>query len=364
MNRSARVDENRVVEPERQPALWNSEAVAQTLLRRTVDKSGAGATKPETFVDIAMAIDENYARHAAASILSTISNAVWPESLRFHVLSDPSLSDRTRIVLKQHCARAGVSIQFYDVARDAYSMFHHNRKHISTVTYFRLSITEILPKTVERVVYLDADTIVVDDLRPVFDEDMQGFALAACPDEGGVIQSRRLGLPSGHCYFNAGVLLLDLRRLREMDLFSEAVKTFEQHASRITLQDQDILNLLFSERTWRLPLRYNAGASLYVFNRLTPSYSDAEARAAAADPAILHFTDAKKPWSRNCVHPLREVYWFYRNQTPWRENLVDGAARWIRYRLRDAFSPSQRRLNEYRAEQVLRSAESAGKVDC
>ena len=329
---------------ERPPAAVDPKAIARKILDRENGRTAERAKRGIEFAAIVMAFDENYAPHAAACMLSAILNAARGDFLHFFILADSALATVTRRRIEQVCMRAGAPITFLDVDPRAFDGLPLNRGHVSRATYYRLAIPEMIPTEIKRVIYLDADAIVVDDLAALWEADMQGAALAACPDEGGAMQSARLNLPSTHRYFNAGLLLLDLEKLRAMDFKGGAIKTYARNAADIELQDQDILNLMFCNETAYLPLRFNANSSLFVFNRLAPSYSDAEALAAAADPAILHFTDAKKPWRANCAHPLRHIYWRFRNQTPWRENFASKIARLARYRLRSWLSPTERKV--------------------
>ena len=148
---------------------------------------------------------------------------------------------------------------------------------------------------------------------------VEGYVLAACPDEGGLQQSRRLQLSPQHTYFNAGVCVFNLLELRRLDVERLFLEAYLSKADVIILQDQDILNLSFSGRTKTLPLRWNANTRIFMANELEHAYSLEEATAAGEFPAIVHFTDALKPWHPRCGHPLAPLYWKWRSVTPWAE---------------------------------------------
>ena len=79
--------------------------------------------------------------------------------------------------------------------------------HISKATYYRLLIADILPKEIDRVLYLDCDIIVNDSLEELWGIDMTGKAIAASPQIGSGHDCERLGYPIEDGYFNAGQFL-------------------------------------------------------------------------------------------------------------------------------------------------------------
>lgn len=271
-------------------------------------------------INVVLAFDENYAPHAAVTISSALAVSADPRRVKFFILESGKISTASKAHLTSIVERRGSSIEFIYVDERELQWLPLNRDHISIATYYRLVMHRLLPETVEKVIYLDADTIVVEPIENLWDTSLDGMPLGACCDEGGVLQTRRLQLPLTHKYFNAGVLVFDLRQIRKMNLSEESLKAFRTHGEYITLQDQDILNIVFCNRTKVLPLRWNTANRLYAQNELEPSYTMQEGIEAAAAPGIIHFTDRVKPWHVKCMNPFVELYWEYRNQTMWAED--------------------------------------------
>lgn len=219
------------------------------------------------------------------------------------------------------CAKDLVVFNFIELNRSDFMHFPSNRSHVSTATYYRLALHHCLPEGVEKVIYLDADIVVEDNITKIWVDLGDCFA-AACADEGGVLQSRRLRLPVSQIYFNAGVMVFNLKKLREDGADNLYLESFLQKRKDIIMQDQDILNISFANKVLALPLRWNANARLYSWNDLEYQYSEADGTAAALNPAIVQFTDASKPWINSCAHPLKSLYWDWRHQTPWKNEKV------------------------------------------
>ncbi len=291
---------------------------------------------------VVLAIDEAYAPHAASAIASATAFARKPDQLEFHILEDGSLSEETRTNLNKI---AQGNLSFVPIKTDVLSHLPLNREYISRATYFRLVMHLALPRRIKKIIYIDADTIVTDSLEKLWLIDLDGHPIAACADEGGLTQSRRLGLPVDHIYFNAGVAVFDLAAMRDTDFEAKVKHAYQANAERITLQDQDILNLIFCNNTKCLPLRWNVNSRLFIGSDLEAAYSADEAHAAVLEPGILHFTDRRKPWMAKNLNPLGHLYWHYRNQTAWRETLAQRAWRCFIGLFRKLLSRSQRSMD-------------------
>lgn len=272
---------------------------------------------------IVFAIDDNYAAHCGAAMLSLLSNNRHIPHIDIYIALGRRLSHDNETKLLEISDRfRNADLHFVEVDEREFSLFPDNRAHITKTTYYRLSLHRLLPETVEKVLYLDADIIVEDKIDELF-QDMSSYFIAAADDEGGVLQSRRLNLPVNHRYFNAGVAVFNLAEIRKVDADALYLEAFLKKRGDITLQDQDILNIAFAGKTKTIDLRWNANARLYRMNDLERAYSEDQAVAAGSAPGIIHFTDVPKPWTPGCRHPLRNVYWHWRNQTPWAQSESD-----------------------------------------
>ncbi|TMV09056.1 DUF4422 domain-containing protein [Ruegeria sediminis] len=302
---------------------------------------------PDDFIDIVMAVDSKYAPHAAAAIHSALVRSERPQDMRFHLLDGRALRESDSIKLEATVSQFGAELHVVDVDDKKLRWLPLNRSHISLQTYFRLLTPELLPN-IAKAIYLDADIIVCADLRKLWDIPLNGNPIAGAPDEGGRSQSRRLQLPLSHRYFNAGVCVLDLHALRQFDITEEVLRAFRKYGDLITLQDQDLLNIIFSGQTTSLPLAWNANTRIFTGNSLEPDYSEEEAQESALDPKIVHFTDRIKPWNTKCPHPLQELYWLHRNETAWRETKLKTVKRQLLTLIRNRVVAKNRRLRKAR----------------
>lgn len=192
-------------------------------------------------------------------------------------------------------------------------------RHIPAVMWYRVLLPALLPD-VSRVLYLDCDTLIVDELTDLWRTDLHRQYVAAVSN---VLESdardwpQQLGLAAD--YFNSGVLLLNLDAMRRDGLTEKLVSFGRQPPRRLRWPDQDALNVLLGPRRVALHPRWNCQNSLFYYRRASKVFGAKYVAEAVADPAILHFEGAylAKPWHYLSKHPYRERYFEHRRATPW-----------------------------------------------
>ncbi len=177
--------------------------------------------------------------------------------------------------------------------------------HITESAYLRFFLPRLLPETVEQVLYLDCDTLVLGSLQglvPFADQlrdslGQEQTLLAAAWRESASPHLAELGFTSDN-YFNSGVLLLNIKAMRLEGTSEKLAGLSARLGEKLRWWDQDALNLVFQDRWCSLPEEYNfVGSKRSVF------------------PKIAHFSGRNKPWMWGCKHPLRREYRKYRRYT-------------------------------------------------
>jgi len=196
--------------------------------------------------------------------------------------------------------------EIYDFVIDP-SLFRNLRAdlHISHATYFRFLIADKLPSHVESVLSIDCDTIITQELsffkEISFEKEPDLFAYAVDHQFHETPRILQKYYPQLNSYFNAGVLFMNLTKIRK-ELDSKSLINFGvENKSDLKFWDQDILNIHFRNDWGRLPAEYN------VFESHSHKISN---------PAIIHYTGNRKPWRLICDHPFRNEYWRQLKKTP------------------------------------------------
>lgn len=270
-------------------------------------------------IHIAFCLDEKYVEHCATTIASILSN-MTDKQIVFHVISDSINKDKKIIFSRWVSDEYGASIRFHDVDSDLFKHFPIENAYINISTYYRLMLPEIL-KDIDKVLYLDCDIIVSSSIQSLWEIDINNYAVAGIRDRinDNIRLYNRLRYALSDGYINAGVLLINLKKWREEEVFERALNISEKDPAILKNHDQDIINILFHDSKKILPFKYNL-LEYYLYTEewlhLDRKYYP-EIIEACKNPAIIHFCMPQKPWHYECINPYKELYFKYRKMTPW-----------------------------------------------
>jgi len=277
-------------------------------------------------IHLACAIERDYAPHCAAMLLSALNHR-GDANLHVHLMHPPELAAAEREPLAEMVATEGGRISFLEVPDEQVAGFPiegFTRK----ATWYRIFLPDMLPE-VDRALYLDADAIVLDDLLPLWETELDGALLGAVTNTlqwNHTHHPQYIGMPEGVEYFNAGVLLLDLERMRR-EQTSQALREFTvANAARLEWRDQDALNLVLATRRHHLHPRWNVMTSVLLFPWAADAFGAEAVEEARRSPAIRHFEGPSfnKPWHYLCDLEMRERYLELRRRTPWPRYRLEG----------------------------------------
>jgi len=269
--------------------------------------------------------DKNYIMPAGVMIKSVSVNN--PDAdIVFHVIVDETVSKKFQ---KQLCEvvinndRHVVDFLLFDeTIFNTFPQIGEIKAHVTKATYYRLFVDRMLPVDIEKVLYLDCDVVVDNNLNKLFETDISNYAVGCVTDMSEAFHEyNRLGYDSKLGYFNAGVLLLNLKYWREHHVADDFMNIIINHPEKIKLHDQDVLNIVFCKNKLTLPLLYNVqNGFLWKPQYLQINYDkyQNELNDAIHDGAIIHFCSEIKPWHKDCDHPLREIWFKYFKETRWR----------------------------------------------
>ena len=263
----------------------------------------------ETSCPIVFACDDAYAMPLATALRSVVeaNTDAWP--CEFHVLTDSISADNQRKIFESLPSGSAL-IRWVNVDINPFRKFQ-TLGHISKITYARLLIPYVFPQAVSKVLYLDADTLVLDSLQPLWEADLHGSAVGAVLDPIVLkhIKSAKPGwenIPRVRDYFNAGVLLIDLKHWRELRISEKAVEYLQAYPES-PFSDQDALNVACDGLWTKLDPRWNF---LDCYKGTKLSQLSAEAR-----PSVVHFVTSDKPWNAGPLNINAEFYDLFRSRT-------------------------------------------------
>ncbi|HDZ5197098.1 TPA: hypothetical protein RTH92_001313, partial [Campylobacter jejuni] len=198
----------------------------------------------------------------------------------------------------------------------------------SEATYYRFFIPKIF-KEFKKIIYLDTDIIVKQDLNLLYSIDFdKPLAAAKCMIFSQVKQAdhriTKLKMKQPENYFQAGVMVYNIQKCLKMDFTQKCLNKL-QELKDPPLVDQDVLNAVFEGDIHYISLKWNClwnvsyripNFKILYSKDFLKDYQEAE-----RDPYIIHYCDYFKPW--NSPHlPKADIWWHYARQTPFYEEIL------------------------------------------
>lgn len=286
-------------------------------------------------INICLACDDNYSKYAGVVIASILANAKPENTLNFYILDGGIGQENIDKILSLKKIK-DCEIHFVKVDDSQFEMYKNIKTHqyVTLQTYYRLKLSQILPD-VDRVIYLDCDMVVNDDLEELFNTDLHNNVI------GGVLDIRVFGKKvwKNSKYINAGMILFDLEKFRQENIENIFYEYTKNNFDKIKTGDQDIINFSLEGRIEILSDVWNVQSSNFT-NR--SSYTQ--------NPKIIHFVAKLKPWHFGSFSYHRNYYFKYLQLTPWalkeeekdywyRQNQIASLINYLKYRPLFMFRP-------------------------
>lgn len=280
-------------------------------------------------LNIVYSSDNNYCSYMGVSILSLLENNKNFNSINLYVI-DNNISDENKTKLKKMVESYKRNIIFINFEKYKQYLNLNMQWNISISSYARLFICSMLPSNIDKVLYFDCDTLILDDLNELWNEELMDFYVAGVCDTVPSNIKQSIGLNNTDFYINAGILLVNLEKWREDNLEKKLLNFIQNHNGSVVHHDQGVINGVIKNKKI-LPLKYNLMTSYLMMSRddiikyynvEDYFYDQNEIDYAIKNPVCIHFTPGftTRPWMKGCKHPMAYLYWDYANKTPWKDN--------------------------------------------
>lgn len=311
-------------------------------------------------ITVVSASDDNYAMPLAVTIRSVIDYLSRDRQLHVCIL-DGGLTNRSKQRLLQSWRSANVTVRWLEPPIAQITDLK-TENHLNLVTYLRLFMPQLLPQTLNRAIFLDADLLVQKDLSELWDTELGDAPIAAVndyftpylntreaigrpsicdrhPDKCHPVPNyRELGLKGTAGYFNAGVMVVNLAKWREMNVLQQAMDLVRRHHEHVRYCDQYALNVLFSEKWKPLDPRWNQNSNLWAWRGSDDGAFDPDLfQVLRNKPWIVHFTWIRKPWHYGSTHPATRKFFKAVDRTDWRGWRPAAPPRTLNERVGDAY---------------------------
>ena len=278
-------------------------------------------------VPVVFGADDGFFIPLVVCMQSLVENTSSERNYDIGVLANKFRPQYVELLQKVAEGRANVSIRVYDVAPflAQYDLSKLKTGHrLSLATYYRLFIPELMCDY-DKVLYIDGDTVLLDDIAKLYDSDIMGCYAGVVRDYN-IIRDMSssfkrhvqevLGMEEPHQYFNAGVLVLDIEAMRRDFPLPFLMEQAELKGTKH--HDQDVLNSLFYGKVRFLSPRWNC---MWQNEDL---YGPVEGgREALENTALVHYPGVNKPWLKGgAFRSAARHYWKYVRLCPYFEEIA------------------------------------------
>lgn len=277
-------------------------------------------------MNVVYASNNSYARHLGVSLYSLLEHNLTAPSIKIHVLS-MGLTKETIRRLSEIVERFGRELTIIELgdlkARFSYEV---DTGGFDLSIMARLFLGDVLPADMDRVLYIDCDTVILSSLEKLMHINLKGKILGAVMEPTIYTSVKaQIGLSIEEPYFNSGVLLIDMNRWRKEKVQQKLLDFYQKKGGKLFAGDQDTINGSLSGGIEPISPRYNFFTNYRYFHyrhliRLSPVYqfySKKEYRKAKRHPVILHYMGDERPWKQGNFNHYRKAYERYLDKTPW-----------------------------------------------
>ncbi len=279
--------------------------------------------------------DNNYAPFVATTIASICDHT--DSFCEFYILDSGIQKKNKTKICKLKDKFANFSIEFLPIIPEQAFKNFQVPNNLNISTYNRLLIPSLKPE-LKKILYIDTDTVILDDIFYLYNISLEDYALGACWNKTRVLYNTDtkdlLQLSDDYKYFNAGVLLIDIQKWIKDDIVNKLFKIQKEYADKILHADETLLNKYFDNNYKILDIKYNY---LDYDDLNSPNH----------EVCIRHFATPMKPWNSNFVMQANKIkkmrnfedFWYYAKMTEFYTELKE------KYDLEINNNPFKKRMN-------------------
>lgn len=260
-------------------------------------------------MNILFTVNKDYIEHVIDCIHS-IARFKSEDGYDIYILHS-DLQAQDQFYLAAQIKDPDILLHFHFVESALFEAFPESERYPRLI-YYRIFAASLLPPELDRILYLDGDTIVINPLDELYQMEFGDNYLLACTHVRKFLNKMnqyRLGMEEESTYVNSGVMLMNLNALRERQNIKEVMSFVEKRRRYLTLPDQDIITALYGNRTGILDtMKYNLSDRMLSIYNSDPSHDKVNLEWVRKNAVVIHYYGKQKPWKRPYLGKLDVFY--------------------------------------------------------
>ena len=281
-------------------------------------------------INILYQFNEKYVPYAGVSITSLLENNKDADDITIYLLGEDISDDSKEKLLNQieKYGRKGVFIDAVEVI-EKMQKIGLNGYRDSYATNIKMFVDQYIPDTVERLLYIDCDSIVAGSVEKLFTMSLDRKPIAMVLDSMCMRHKQTIGFAKRDLYFNGGVVLFDMKNWRELKCEEQIVEHIKNVRSHYMAPDQDILNIVLKGKIKVLSARYNLQPfhMVYSYDQYMrffgqPRYYSKTRIDNDSNKAVIYHTFrflGEFPWHKDSLHPATALFDKYLVKSLWKD---------------------------------------------
>lgn len=265
--------------------------------------------------NLLFAVDDKFVDRMLLTLYSLRQNTTTTDPINVYVIQDQPFDQATRV--QQTLVALNMTYHPVIVASDLFTHAPLSDRYPKSI-YYRLLASDLLPADLDKILYLDADILVINDFTPLYQLDLDDNLYAAAMHTDflnltGTLNQYRLATNTPH-YFNSGVLLINLDRARQIVDAQQIFAVIRDHHDELILPDQDVLNKLYADDTQAVSdVIYNYDVRKNLTYQAS-SQGKWDLNWVIEHTVFLHFCGTKKPWLPGATDRFSFLYKHYQHR--------------------------------------------------
>ena len=283
---------------------------------------------------VVMAADDKYSQYMGTIILSLLENNVQDfETIYLYIIDNGISEENQQKLLDQSNTFPHTHMAFFNLKKRISALHPLVENGWDNSIYGRFFLNDVIDEKIDKVLYLDSDTIVNASLKELLSTDITEYCLAGTTDISGDERKEFLDMDPSFHYVNSGVLLVNMHKWRALNIEEKLIEYVNTFPKKLSCPDQDAINAVCGNMTLILPIKYNFGWMLSE-RRLKWDYYKADfhysyeeiydtIKNSYENVVIFHYFGILKPWRRDeCPSEFEKPFLDYYEKSVWKQKRV------------------------------------------